>query len=144
DDGAAGIWEIAKRNGVTIVQDPDEAPFPSMPLNAVKDAIVHHTLKVSDIGPVLIRLVCEEIAPTPRSEEVPEKKMTRFSGLTCPECHGPLYETEENLEFRCRVGHGFSLRTLLEEHTSTQERRLYEAIVALEEGADLADRVAST
>jgi hypothetical protein len=35
-----------------------------------------------------------------------------------------------------------SLKTLLEEHTSTQERKLYEAIVALEEGADLADRMA--
>jgi Ribonuclease G/E len=42
------------------------------------------------------------------------------------------------------VGHVLSLRTLFEEHTSTQERKLYEAIVALEEGADLALLVATT
>jgi hypothetical protein len=35
-----------------------------------------------------------------------------------------------------------SPKTLLEEHTSTQERKLYEAIVALQEGADLAEYMA--
>ena len=145
DDGAAGIWEIGKRNGITMVQDPAEAAYPSMPLNALRDATVHYTLPVSEIGRVLTRLVQEEITPKLRSEEVLEKKMAHFSGFTCPECRGPLYEeNRENNEFHCRVGHVLSLRTLLEEHTSTQERKLYEAMVALEEGADLADRVAST
>lgn len=37
-----------------------------------------------------------------------------------------------------------SLKTLFEEHTSTQERKLCEAIVALDEGADLAERMAAT
>ena len=145
DDGAAGIWEIAKHNGTTIVQDPAEALFPSMPLNALNDAIVHHMLTVSEIGRVLTHLVGEKTTPTPRMEDVLDESMTRFSGFTCPECHGPLYENGQNLiEFRCRVGHVLSLRTLFEEHTSTQERKLYEAIVALEEGADLAERVASS
>jgi two-component system, chemotaxis family, protein-glutamate methylesterase/glutaminase len=145
DDGAAGIWEIAKRKGVTVVQDPAEAPFPSMPLSALTDAIVHHTLTVSEIGGVLTRLVDEKITTTPRKEEVLNRSMARFSGFTCPECRGPLYENgQKPVEFRCRVGHVMSLRTLLEEHTSTQERKLYEAIVALEEGADLAERVASS
>jgi two-component system chemotaxis response regulator CheB len=95
------IREIGRRGGVTIVQDPSEAPFPSMPL------------------------------------------MPRFSGFTCPECRGPLYENGNPAEFRCRVGHVMSLKTLLDEHTSVQERKLYEAIVALEEGADLAERMAN-
>lgn len=143
DDGAAGIWEIAKRNGITIVQDPAEAPFPSMPLNALNDAIVHHTLTVSEIGRVLTELVGSKVTVAPRREEVLGKSINRFSGFTCPECRGPLYEDGQNpIEFRCRVGHVLSLKTLFEEHASTQERKLYEAIVALEEGADLAERVA--
>ena len=145
DDGAAGIWEIGKRNGITIVQDPAEAPYPSMPMNALNDAIVHYTLKVAEIGSFLTRLIGEDVRPALHSEEVVDKKMARFSGFTCPECRGPLYENEQSpVEFRCRVGHVLSLRTLFEEHTSTQERKLYEAMVALEEGADLADRVAAT
>jgi two-component system, chemotaxis family, protein-glutamate methylesterase/glutaminase len=145
DDGAAGIWEIAKCKGVTVVQDPAEAPFPSMPLSALTDAIVHHTLTVSEIGRLLTRLVDQEITPALRKEEVLNRSMARFSGFTCPECRGPLYENgQKPVEFRCRVGHVMSLGTLLEEHTSTQERKLYEAMVALEEGADLADRVASS
>lgn len=144
DDGAAGLFEIAKRNGIAIVQDPAEAQFPSMPLNALKDATVHYTLPVSEIGQTLIRLAGELVISTPRGKEVVDRKMTHFSGLTCPECRGPLYEDGQIPELRCRVGHVLSLKTLFEEHTSTQERKLYEAIVALEEGADLADRVAST
>jgi two-component system chemotaxis response regulator CheB len=142
DDGAAGIWEIGRRGGVTIVQDPSEAPFPSMPLNALNDAIVHHTVTVSEIGRLLGRLVHEDVEPASRGQEGPQRAMDRFSGFTCPECRGPLYEDGQPAEFRCRVGHVMSLKTLLEEHTSTQERKLYEAIVALEEGADLADRMA--
>ena len=88
------------------------------------------------------RLVREEITPPSRAEEVPARQMDRFTGFTCPECRGPLYENGQPPEFRCRVGHVLSLKGLFEEHTSTQERKLYEAIVALEEGADLAQRVA--
>lgn len=142
DDGAAGIMEIARRGGVTIVQDPAEAPFPSMPLNALNDAIVHHTLGASKIGGVLVRLAQEEI-PVIGGTQAMQRETPRFSGFTCPECRGPLYEDGQLREFRCRVGHVMSLRVLLEEHTSTQERKLYEAIVALEEGADLAERVAN-
>jgi two-component system chemotaxis response regulator CheB len=70
----------------------------------------------------------------------PEVRYDRFSGFTCPECHGPLFEKvgPGPIEFRCRVGHLLSLKALFDEHTSAQERKLYEAILALEEGADLA------
>jgi hypothetical protein len=36
-----------------------------------------------------------------------------------------------------------SLQTLFDEHTAVQEKKLYEAIVALEEGAELALRIAA-
>ena len=142
DDGSAGLWEIGKRGGVTIVQDPDEAQFPSMPLNALNDAVVHHILTVSEIGSTLSRLVKEEVVSTMQGSESSSREIKRFSGFTCPECRGPLYENGHPSEFRCRVGHILSLKTLFDEHTSTQERKLYEAVVALDEGADLAERMA--
>jgi len=142
DDGASGLWDIAARNGVTVIQDPDEAAFPSMPLNAWEDAPVDFKLKVQQIAPLLTKLVDgNKVEHMHRRLNVGPKSATeKFSGFTCPECRGPLYEHRiEPPEFRCRVGHLFPLRTLIEEETSTRERKLYEAIVALEEGADLAD-----
>ena len=47
-------------------------------------------------------------------------------------------------QFRCLVGHVLSLKTLFDEHTSTQERKLYKAIVALQEGAGLAEYTAAS
>ena len=145
DDGASGLWEIARRDGVTIVQDPDEAPFPSMPLNALEGATVHYLLPVREIPALLNRLVRgEETVKVNSDSNEFEKQEVRFSGFTCPECRGPLYESSTGpLEFHCRVGHVLSMKTLFEEHTSTQERKLYEAIVALQEGADLAEYTAA-
>ena len=140
DDGAAGLWEIAKRRGITIVQDPAEAQFPSMPLHALQDADVDYHLPAAEIAELLPRLVTGGETPKRQESMFSEVEYDRFSGFTCPECHGPLYEKTGPgpTEFRCRVGHVLSLKTLLDEQSSVQERKLYEAILALEEGADLA------
>ena len=146
DDGASGLWDIAKRDGVAIVQDPDEAEFPSMPMSALQDVAVNYVSKVNDIAPLLTRLVQgSEIPEMPdRIHVVPNNGQEHLTGFTCPECRGPLYEHRSTPpEFRCRVGHMFPLKTLLEEETTTQERKLYEAIVSLEEGADLAEYAAT-
>jgi two-component system, chemotaxis family, protein-glutamate methylesterase/glutaminase len=140
DDGAAGIWEIAQYGGTTIVQNPSDAPFPSMPLNALQDAAVDYKLNSSEIGPAIVDLATGRISPRPRHSAGDEYEEEHFSGVTCPECRGPLYTTRRPgpIEFRCRVGHVISLGALMDESTSVQERALYQAIVALQEGADLA------
>jgi two-component system, chemotaxis family, protein-glutamate methylesterase/glutaminase len=141
DDGASGLWEIARNEGVTIVQDLKEAPFPSMPLNALEDAPIAYQLSAIDIGPALVQLTSGNAVNIPNGlpDQLSQRK-NHFSGFTCPECRGPLYERlEPPSEFRCRVGHVFPLKTLIEEATATQERKMYEAVVALEEGAELAE-----
>ena len=145
DDGASGLWEIARFGGVTMIQDPKEAPFPSMPLNALRDVPIDYRVRAEEMGPLIRCLVSGE----PVARKVSRGAMTKngddqFSGFTCPECHGPLWRSEGGpLEFYCRVGHVFPLKALMDEHTSTQERRLYEAIVALEEGAALSELAVS-
>jgi two-component system chemotaxis response regulator CheB len=144
DDGAAGIWEIANHGGVTIVQDPEDAAYPSMPLNALWDAPVDYRLRCDEIGPLLSNVAVGLVKP--KKHHLPEPGGGQlFSGFTCPECRGPLYESRRKgpVEFRCRVGHVLSLGTLITEETNTQERKLYEAVVALEEGADLAEYAAA-
>ena len=145
DDGVAGLWEVARHHGVTIVQDPNEAQFPAMPVNALREAPVNYRLTTAEIGLVLNRLVSGVEMPEYHNFSPDELPEDRFVGFTCPECRGPLSETHEHpAEFQCRTGHVFSLKTLVEEHTSVQERKMYEAILALEEGASLADYTAES
>jgi len=145
DDGASGLWEIVRHHGMAIVQDPAEAQFPSMPLSALADVSITYTLKSAEIGPCLVQLVTssEDLRMSEAkigNHDSPEA----FSGFTCPECRGPLYKLgTKPPEFQCRVGHRFPLETLVEDSTSTQERKMYEAIVSLEEGADMAEYAAS-
>ncbi len=146
DDGASGLWEIVQNHGLSIVQDPAEAKFPSMPMSALESVPINFRLKAEEIGPQLVKIVnASQREPNHAREEptVNEIPRERFSGFTCPECRGPLYERRKKpTEFVCRVGHIFPLATLLEESTSTQEKALYQAIVSLEEGADMAEYAA--
>jgi two-component system chemotaxis response regulator CheB len=54
-DGAAGLAEIRKAGGATIVQDPKEAAFPRMPMAAL-ELDGHDVLRLDDIGPAVARL----------------------------------------------------------------------------------------
>jgi two-component system chemotaxis response regulator CheB len=149
DDGASGILHIARQGGVTIVQDPREAEFPSMPLNALLYAAVDYKQSAVDIGPTLTRLVHGELVtdqdlPSARGDKQEVNRMREFTGFTCPECRRPLYfQTHEPAAFKCRVGHVLTPLTLLSKQSSVQERKLYEAMVAIEEGADAADLIAA-
>ena len=65
------------------------------------------------------------------------------SPLTCPECHGALWElTDEHLSnFRCHVGHAYSPDALLSGHSQDLEGTLWAAIRGFEESAMMAERV---
>jgi chemotaxis response regulator CheB len=55
-DGTAGLWQIKKRGGVAIVQDPADAEFPAMPESALDQVAVDFVLPASEIGPKLAEL----------------------------------------------------------------------------------------
>lgn len=56
-DGATGIRAIKQGGGTTIVQDPSDAEYPSMPENAWQTGCVDFKLRLADIGPLIVRLV---------------------------------------------------------------------------------------
>lgn len=66
--------------------------------------------------------------------------------LSCPECGGPLQHLKYGRidGFRCRVGHSYSTQSVLTAHSEREEAALWHAIVALEEGADLARELAGS
>lgn len=140
DDGVAGLAEIKRRGGVAVVQDPRSALYPGMPLNAIKRVEVDHVVPLSDIGRFVADLVRTE-----RVGAVKEEPMSRTpSDLTCPECRGPLWEDRQGriVEYTCRVGHRYTPLAMESEHRTTVERSLWSSLVALEEAAEIAQKLA--
>jgi two-component system chemotaxis response regulator CheB len=57
DDGATGLQAVKQHGGATIVQDPDDAMFRGMPVNAVRLAAPDHVVAATGIAPLLLTLV---------------------------------------------------------------------------------------
>ena len=53
DDGTAGLSAIKKSGGITIVQDPAEALYPTMPWSAIMNTSIDHVLTTDEIAPLL-------------------------------------------------------------------------------------------
>lgn len=159
DDGTAGLHAVKARGGIAVAQDPEEALFAGMPGSAVANVEVDHVLPLAGIAELLNRLARTRVEPQGgdpvhhdrESEteleleadiaEMDADAITRgrpagaASGYTCPECHGSLWEVREGevVRFRCRVGHAYSVETLLAEQGGAMEAALWTAFQALEE-----------
>jgi two-component system chemotaxis response regulator CheB len=166
DDGAAGLASIRRRGGVAVVQDPDDAEFPDMPRAALALAGADHVLPATELPALLARLVREDVEEVPmkrrgrggngrggEGRQVAGERAPiaagdgptngRPSGFSCPECGGVLWEimdaSPERVE--CRVGHSYSLESLLADEGAAVEDALWSALRALEEQASLARRL---
>ena len=164
DDGALGMRDIKQRGGVTIVQDPLEAMFPSMPKSVMQAIKVDYSVPLREI-PFLLDQLSRETAneegryPVPENVEIEARiaqqemegdeliasveKIGRVSKLTCPDCHGALWEIsdEDLLRYRCHVGHAFSAESLSNGQGEMLEVALWSAVRALEEQMILAKRI---
>lgn len=140
DDGVAGLAEIKRKGGVAVVQEPSTALFSSMPQNAIEQVEADYIAPIHEIADIISRL-----AVTDRAANVVEESMERtLLEMKCPECAGPLWEERQGklVEYRCRVGHAYSPLALQEEHQESIERSLWASVVALENAADLLERLA--
>jgi two-component system, chemotaxis family, protein-glutamate methylesterase/glutaminase len=160
DDGVYGLREIKARDGLTIVQDPVEADIPTMPLAALAHVDVDYVLPAAAIAPLLLReTVPRQGEPTmgegtENDPQLPGNKVdiARMnaelgppSGLTCPDCGGALWQTQEGklVRFQCHVGHHYSPESLATHQHEKVEQALWSAVRALEERAELRRRMAS-
>lgn len=155
DDGTAGLAEISRVGGLTIVQDPDDAVHPAMPRSAVEFVGVDHVAPLSEIAALIAREVESsrwqprrlEATPVPATDleaVASEERTGNVSALTCPECNGALWEIDDGglPRFRCRVGHAYSPESLLEAQADTVDRALWAALRSLEERAALCRKLA--
>jgi two-component system chemotaxis response regulator CheB len=156
DDGTSGLAAIKRRGGMAIVLDPKDARYQGMPQNAIDAIDVDEILPLKEIAPTLARLVLERAPGSPEAvQDVPDTTETDAllqgrvpdgtpSELTCPECHGALYENTSDgvLRFACHVGHSFSPESLSFAQSESLEGALWMALRALEESARLTERMA--
>jgi two-component system, chemotaxis family, protein-glutamate methylesterase/glutaminase len=160
DDGTAGLLAIKSRGGVAIVQQPEEALYPGMPLNAIEHVHVDHVLPAAAIADALTRLAAEPAvqpaspAPSDMKLEVDVERFSmealesgnpgRPSAFSCPDCNGVLWEIQDGglVRFRCRVGHAWSPESLITQQSEALEAALWVALRSLEERAALARRLA--
>ncbi|RDU99382.1 chemotaxis protein CheB [Trinickia dinghuensis] len=163
DDGTAGLMAVKDRGGIAMVQDPSEAIAPSMPRSAAARVCIDHCCKVAEMGDILVNLANDDWAP-PESDAHDElaqfetrisegtfdvsdwlqfEKLSVPSGLTCPDCQSALFtlSDERMLRFRCRAGHAFSARCLLEAQARSREDKLAALFRCLMEEAVLARRL---
>jgi two-component system, chemotaxis family, protein-glutamate methylesterase/glutaminase len=66
NDGTAGLYEVKRHGGMTIVQDPSDAMCPGMPASALKHVTVDHCVPLAAMPRILFQ-VCKDVAA--RAEE---------------------------------------------------------------------------
>lgn len=154
DDGTAGLLAIKRQGGVTMVQDPHEAAYPSMPVSALENVEVDHVLPLAKLAQMI-----GQLARTPaggngrqawRESQMAEERLGQSgeeigipSGFTCPDCGGALWEKHDGelVRYRCRTGHAFSPESLDNAQQEALEAALWAALRALEERISLSRRI---
>ncbi len=162
DDGTAGLLAIKRCGGTAVVQDPTDAAYPDMPRSAIANVAVDYIMPLATIGREIINLVHTEVDetmehPVPKDiqNEVAQAKMVLShqkddvrvgtpSQYSCPECGGVLWEIHDGklLRFRCRVGHAFTVDSMMAEQSDAIEEAMWTALKVLEEQASISRKMA--
>jgi two-component system chemotaxis response regulator CheB len=141
DDGAAGLWEIQQRGGATVVQDPDEAAYKSMPESAIRGLSVQYIVRLAEMPSLLSRLTMGDQngrADLDLKREVVDDRVSQ----ACPECGGvmKLHRLGKLVEYTCHVGHRIGLKTMIAEKSAKVERAIWTALSQSEELVDLLEQ----
>jgi two-component system chemotaxis response regulator CheB len=64
EDGATGLWWIKQHGGITIVQDPKDAEFPTMPAVAIATVQPDYVVAAAAIPDLLVQLVIPDGRPS--------------------------------------------------------------------------------
>jgi two-component system chemotaxis response regulator CheB len=159
DDGTYGLSVVKENGGLAVVQHPDDAVVPSMPLSAIRHVEVDYILPSREIAPLIASLgggpvqgASAMAGSKDQESQLPEveveiSEMERDlgppTGLTCPDCGGALWELQDGkiVRYKCHVGHQYSPDALASEQSELVEGALWTAVRVLEEHAELRMRL---
>jgi len=163
DDGTVGLQAIKTCGGVAIVQEPGDAVAASMPSSAMRYVDVDGCLPCDQIADRLVELAHWPLPvragnPTPvmalehalsfssglASVDLLDELAPR-SALTCPECHGVLWEMDTSpLRYRCHTGHTYGAMSIRVSQDAAIEELLWAAVRAFHEKEQLMHRQSET
>lgn len=151
NDGTAGMWAIRQSGGKTIVQHPDEAEYPDMPLSVMETMEVDHSVPLKQMGAVIKSITYRQpssigavpavvVAESMLSERsatdiMAVRKIGEKTVFSCPDCGGGLWYIKNNGvdHYRCHIGHSYSERELVVKQSETIGHTLWVAIRMMEE-----------
>jgi len=143
DDGSAGALAVKARGGTVIVQDPKEATVDDMPANVLRRVKTDYCVSSKEIPLLLLKLTSTGPSlkfkkPTPRQcQMLGENNIGEMEppGFTCPDCGGVVMKIQDGKrsQYRCHVGHIFSLDSFTEAHADALERAMWVALRKLNE-----------
>lgn len=160
DDGTAGMLAIKKCGGICIVQDPNEAEYPDMPLSVLSHMEADYCISLAEMGFTLQELTKNgvvkkaEIPPEIAKEaEIAEKVATGIDVVQdmgeqtvygCPDCGGAMWALKnDNLtRYRCHIGHSYSENDLVVKQAHSLEATLWVALRMMEDRKNLLGKLA--
>ncbi len=151
DDGTSGMWAIKRSGGQCIVQDPNQAEYPDMPISVINNMEVDYVASLEEIGPLINEIIkhkkgttqtvpADVIAESKIAEttavgiEVIEK-LADTSVFACPDCGGNLWTMKDDTikRYRCHIGHAYTEKDLIVKQSETASATLWVALRMMEE-----------
>jgi len=156
DDGTTGMMAIKRSGGMSIVQDPNEAEYPDMPLSVVDNMEVDYCISLNGMGEAIFEILETEPQEIPAPADVViesqiaervvvdyenVRKIGENSIYACPDCGGGLWSIKKENgkadRYRCHIGHSYSEKDLVVKQGEILESTLWTALRIMEERRNL-------
>ena len=154
NDGSAGLYEIKRRGGIAIAQDPHDSAHPDMPRSAAAHVDLDYCLPLAEIPGLLARLVNEEegvvtARPQKQAREsgrnvIESEVFDRPITITCPDCGGALRRSEVGtmVKYACHIGHSYTAEAMAAAQFDDMEKVMRSAERILNERAEFCRQMA--
>lgn len=155
NDGTSGMLAIKRSGGYCIVQDPNQAEFPDMPLSVLENMEADFCVPLKQMGSTIQHIIKHADIKwiSPPDDVVTEAKLAEnaaininqvselgdYAMLSCPDCGGGLWQVKNDKidRFRCHVGHAYSRENFLIKQSENIEGTLWVALRMMEERRNL-------
>lgn len=151
DDGTSGMWAIKRSGGTCIVQDPNQAEYPTMPLSVINNMEADYVATLEEMAALLPGIIKKKKG---RKKTVPKEvideskiaektavgiedieKIADKSAFACPDCGGNLWTIKGDIvkRYRCHIGHAYTEKDLVIKQAETASATLWVALRMMEE-----------